>query len=28
LVRDPDWRLFKPPPGQEQDLVAPAAAAC
>ena len=29
LIRDPDWRLFKPPPGQErQDLVAPLAAVC
>ena len=29
LVRDPDWRLFKPPPKQErQDLIAPVAAAC
>ena len=29
LVRDQDWRLFKPPPKQErQELVAPAVAAC
>ena len=29
LIRDPDWRLFKPPPGQElQEPVAPLAAAC
>ena len=28
LIRDPDWRLFKPPPGEHQDLVAPVAAAC
>ena len=29
LVRDPDWRLFRPPPKQErQELVAPVAAAC
>ncbi|MCE2508840.1 MAG: hypothetical protein J4G04_06040 [Nitrosopumilaceae archaeon] len=29
LIRDPDWSLFKPPPGQEhRDLVAPVAAAC
>ena len=29
LIRDPDWRLFKPPPGQgHQELVAPVAAAC
>lgn len=29
LVRDPDWRLFEPPPGQErQEQVAPLAAVC
>ena len=29
LIRDPDWRLFKPPPGQEhQELAAPVAVAC
>ena len=29
LVRDPDWRLFKPPPGLEcQEMVAPVAVAC
>ena len=29
LIRDPDWRLFKPPPGQEhREQVAPVAAAC
>ena len=29
LIRDPDWRLFKPPPGQEhQEPVAPLAAVC
>ena len=29
LIRDPDWRLFKPPPDQEcQKLVAPVAVAC
>ena len=29
LVRDPDWRPFKPPPGQEhREQVAPVAAAC
>ncbi|MBI1657330.1 MAG: hypothetical protein IS632_00940, partial [Thaumarchaeota archaeon] len=29
LIRDPDWRLFKPPPDQErQKLVAPVAIAC
>ncbi len=29
LVRDPDWRLFKPPPKQERpELVAPVAVAC